>query len=149
MCTMSRDKQWPIGKHLISSIQYPKMYFASEQRPRHLNQSLSREWACLCLSCHASNDVCLSHRLLELVAESKALVRLGIPIPDSAKTVLEQVWQCNRALMCSSFLRVDRTAKSMTTSKHSNDHIKVLTYHAKTLYVMTYCYVVAARLHTF
>ena len=32
-----------------------------------------------------------SIRLLELVAESKALVRLGVSIPDSAKTVLEQV----------------------------------------------------------
>ena len=30
-------------------------------------------------------------RLLELVAESKALVRLGVSIPDSARTVLEQV----------------------------------------------------------
>ena len=32
-----------------------------------------------------------SIRLLELVAESKALVRLGVSIPDSARTVLEQV----------------------------------------------------------
>lgn len=92
---MRRDKQWPIGEHQISSIQFPKMYFTGKRRPRHLNQSLSREWVWLCLSYHASNDVCLSHRLLELVAESKALVRLGVPIPDSAKTVLEQVWQCN------------------------------------------------------
>ena len=30
-------------------------------------------------------------RLLELVAESKALVRLGVSIPDSARTVQEQV----------------------------------------------------------
>ena len=34
-----------------------------------------------------------SDRLLTLIAESKALLRLGVAIPEPARVVLEQVWR--------------------------------------------------------
>ena len=44
--------------------------------------------------------MCTLSRLLELLAESKALQNLGISIPDSARNLLKQVYACTVLHVC-------------------------------------------------